>query len=387
MKLFVRFSLVLVAVTMLLGGCTMDIEATPTPSPVSNTFTFEPDIDSNAVSVPQAQYDGPAVAVIESPEELSFGLVQETYYMENNPSAVSFGEIVGDTDKLMPTGIRVTFDSMMYNEVEFVFDAAFPVAFTAAQYTDGELVDDGGIPALESCGLVEKYCDDGSWSRFSFAAIRTPIPWVSEIIGETLPDTDESDIPTLKDSAIRVSLPLDTPGVYRYTLYFRESVNHTQASMTTGDVLYQLSIIVILPMSDKIYDLLFISDVDVLPAEAGDHSTVYDIGFCQMIRTNIKDKIEASNKSLSYNMTRAGKLERWQGGEWTEIEDAMQKFPANEMGDMRSGGISNLNSFISCNSTYKIFLPELAGEYRITLAYINEYDEKFDLVLYFDIGE
>lgn len=389
MKYTIRFTMLLFAIVLLLGSCTLDIEATPTPAPTPTpTPTPEPSYNADGEIIPVAYYEGPDLVLVDTPVDAPFGLIQDTYYLDDNPTGITFGEIVGDTDVLMPTRLRITSDSRLYGEMEIEFDAAFPVAFTALQYTNGEVGSDGGIPTMNKGGYVEKYGADGSWTRTTIAQIRTPVPYVSLIAGETLPDTGESNIPTLKNDAVYVNLPLTEPGVYRYTLYFRESIDHREETLTTGEELYQLSMIVIIPMTDKLFDLIAVSDISESTIIEGEHTGKDGFYFSFLFRANLEDEDEARRRAPSQNMTQGGTLERKVGDEWVEVENAIHKWPPDEnTGDVCTGGANIHNPLFAGNSSPIIYAPELAGEYRLTLILTNDYDENFEFVLYFDFDE
>ena len=134
---------VLLAAELLLSGCSSTLSVEPSASPT-------PESD-------------PTVVVLPSSDSEELGMAAEICDLPANSVAATLGECSGDTDVLKPTDIRATYYSLIDYEFEFVFEAEFPVIFTAESYSNGETVkkDLDGIRAGDYEGYFEKYAGEG----------------------------------------------------------------------------------------------------------------------------------------------------------------------------------------------------------------------------------
>lgn len=341
------------ALLLPLSGCgdsTVSVELPPSPTP-------------SAVST---------LTVVPAPEGADFGLVGEHYTLSNGPVGATLGECSGDTDILMPAAIRGTYDSIPEYELEFVFDAEMPVTFSAYRYQGGEALPDESIKRTDAEGYVERLGEDGSYKRYSGAGLRTPVPY--DPFGE-LSETggpEESDVPALSgENTVRVKLPLADPGMYRYTLYFRENIDHTAANCTTGDKLFSITFDVKIPRSDRKFDLL---------ALGGRCSDVEDGGTFCALNTLIRSN---SGELLCYNLTKGGTLEMLDGDGWTEIEDSVLTAEGGPAGDTMSGNV--IGGLLTSSQGFSA--PDPGVEYRFTPVFTDDYKTDYRLPLYLTLME
>lgn len=332
-----------------------------------------------------AEYMGLAVRIISAPEDSNFGLLEDVYTAEGS-TTTTLGEVAGDTDVLNPTGIRVTYDSIAVDAIDVLFDAEFPVAFTSKKYTNGVVTDNGGVLELETSGVVEKYNADNTWSRAEFAELHTPGPYRTPGIIQY--DYEKDEFPMLKDGALTMALPFKTPGIYRYTLYFRECIDASVENRTTGEELYTLSMIFDIPKSDKLFDVVAVAGLYEYELRRGDYKGEQGYCIATLIRVNTAESFRA-HLIAPCHFNEYGMLERLIDDEWTELPGAL--YTAEPGKGYMLGGPSVLKnrhvqkSIIDC-----VYFPELTGKYRIHSVLKSGFDkhpETYDMTLNFDFGE
>lgn len=366
----------LAAILLLAGGCEVAVSVDATPSP-------EKKQDETVVILDDAGNGG-------------FGMVADSYKACGNPVAATIDNISGDIDKLgsitLGASYESIFQSLIINQFELVFEPQFPVVFTARRYVDGKEIkeDVGDLNPTYLDGYVEVYRGEDKWRWHSRADIKTPTPpkaaaMVNEYryIGLTdMPDENASTLPTLgKNNELRVKLPLNEPGIYRYTLYFRESIDHTKERLTNGDELYSITFDVTIPKTENDYDFLaaegYYYKVTSEKYEAGSiGDTAYR--FAMLIRNNV-------DEHMCLNTTKAGKLERRDGDDWVEINDRLY----HEAKQQGHDSIWDTPAYMEDGLLVvrvTIYPQQIPGEYRYTPAFVTEYGKKYDgVTIYFDL--
>ncbi len=355
---------VFLAAALLLSGCSSTLSVEPSASPT-------PESD-------------PTVVVLPSSDSEELGMSAAICDLSANSVAATLGECSGDIDVLKPTDIRATYYSLIDYEFEFVFEAEFPVIFTAERYSNGEVVaeDLGGIRAGDYEGYVEKYAGEGKWRRYTQASLGTPVDIVDSPFSDIAAATEgQTDIARLSaENTVRVKLPLADPGIYRYTLYFRKCIDYMEDTLTTGDEVYSVTLDVTVPKTEKDYDLLAAAILPFESSEDEEHlgEPGLDIGF--LVRCN-------SGVDFFINMTKGGVFEKYdsENDSWTEVENGMAVIKG-EVGDVMSGG-GKRNGGIA-QLTMELYPPSLSGRYRYTPAFVNAYGRRYEnTAFYFEFGE
>lgn len=352
------------AIMLLASGCS------------DGTAKTNPSGEPQGLTIPSLSPED-TVMVIPAPEGAEIGLV-DTHYSLSGGTSVILGECSGDTDVLKPVGVRATFDclsQLLFDnfDMEFVFDAKFPVAFTANQYERGEVISDGDVQTFDAGGYMEKLLDNGRWLRQGSAMLKTPNPGplADASVSATDPiGPDESNIPRLSDNAVRVRLPLKEPGRYRYTLYFRESIDHDKKTLTTGEKLYSVTMEVIIPKSDKNFDFVAFG--------VGSGIGIDGKFVCEMWTVLRANK---ENGQIYYNAGKGGTLEKLEGEEWVEIKDGVHKATGEDKIQW-DFAYSNQMPHLRTN---QVFYPTTEeGEYRLTLPFTDK-GKNYDLILYLSL--
>lgn len=352
------------------GGCeaTVTVDATPTP---------ERKQEETVVILDDAGIGG-------------FGMVANSYSANGNPVAATIDNISGDIDKLgsitLGASYESIFQSLILNQFELVFEPQFPVVFTARRYANGkELeIEADDIKSSEADGYVEVYRGEDKWRWHSRADIKTPTPpkvavMVNEYnyIGLTdLPDENASTLPTLgKNNELRVNLPLNEPGIYRYTLYFRESIDHTKENVTTGDELYSITFDVTIPKTENDYDFLALEGYRYeATVDTYDEGHVGEKVYCfsMLVRNN-------ADEHMCLNTSKSGKLEFHDGDDWVDVSDKLYHEPKQQGKD----SVWDTPPYMEDSHLVvrqKIYSPQ-AGEYRYTPAFVTEYGKKYEGVI------
>lgn len=350
MKLRKFLAAALAASLLLASGCDASVTAGPPSAPPS-----EGPADPTLVVIPAGD-DEPA------------GLILDEYAMRAGTSTpVTFDSCEGDTDILNLTGIRRrNYDvtgiggSVLF---EFMFDAKMPVAFTAEKWEDGEVAEDAAaaeITAADRAGFVEKYKGENRWEWYSYAGFRDAARSKNNY---GLPADDENYMPLSEtpvglgeDGEVCFTLPF--AGIYRYTLYFRESLDSTPEHCTTGDELYSITFRLTVPKSDRDFDVLSVTGVwvdepTVLHDWQGYKERVDNCYVYIVVSYNFTPE---TGELLQLGLTaKKCSVEMLENGEWKTLKDAV-----------RPDSIQTGTRGLYCG-LIAMDLPDPEGTYRLTV--------------------
>lgn len=327
-------------------------------------------VTAGAPSAPPSEEPAdPTLVVIPAGEDEPAGLILDEYAMRAGTSTpVTFDSCEGDTDILNLTGVRrKEYDvtgiggSVLF---EFVFDAKMPVAFTAEKWEGGKVVEDAAaeeIAAANRAGFVEKYLGDNRWAWHTFAGFRDAAKVKNNRLlmssDENYMPQGETPVGLGEDGEVCFTLP--SASIYRYTLYFRESLDNTPEHCTTGDELYSISFRLTVPKSDRDFDVLSVTGVwsDEPQLVHGGPGYGFDefLSNCDVYIVVSYNFTPALGEDMYLGLVgRKCSVEMLENGEWKTLKDAVRPDTLMTEPGLYAGHIV-------------MNLPDPEGTYRLTV--------------------
>lgn len=301
-----------------------------------------------------------------------FGMVEKIYTYPQE--GIPITDCEGDTDILRAVayGVPRNIDD---DHLGISFIASRDVALTPNIYKDGVYVpSEDGVGTM---GTIEKY-EKGKWVEYGplfdanayfmiYGARMYPVI--------THENVEEDDSYSWTD----VVFPIDEPGKYRLTYYFRESIDSNWVSpYTTGDELYSISHTVTIPKAtDKPFDIIALQ-LNAFHYHK-DEQGVWTANVDYVIRPNFGGTLYPDDARRT--------LEKLVDGEWVEAPvPAGKKYALYTCADDYEYRYlsSTWRKDDNIKEGFMFYFNDPNGEYRIKLDYVENEDgsgERYTLTL------
>ena len=286
-----------------------------------------------------------------------FGLVREVYSFAHPETPITDCE--GDTDILNVEAVIWDEMQLMYPLASLRLTAAKDVAFTTGIYSGGATEKD---PKYFPKSSIERL-EDGEWAEYGEL-------WASHtsLLMHGEPPFSGMSAGTME---WEFGIPVNDPGTYRITVYFRELLSREYYRYATGDELYHVTFTITIPEASK-------KPFDVISMRIDGYGYWDRVSAAHIaIRMN-------GEKNICMDLA-MGTLEMFKDGEWVDVTHHLQKLTEEDIAQGAYRYIGDLwrnGNVYHCSAHFNAI--DIEYEHRLKLEFCENDDgtgERYTLTL------